>query len=330
VGVIGSGWVARNRHIPAYRRHSATEVVAIFDRDEHRGREVARQLGIPTARNDLTALPELDLDVISVCTPPWTHTETVLAALDAGAHVFTEKPMAMNEVDAKMMADTAQRCGQLLCVSHNLLFSRSVEQADRALNKLGAIEYAIGLQLSSPDRRLPVWYRQLPGGLLFDELPHMLYTLQHFLGPLELEGVRGSGATDLIACEIQVRGAEASGHVTSVFTSPISEWHLGLVAQEGVVDLDLFREFAATLPSDRDHTALNILGTSTRAILGHAMGFTKSGIRLTTGRLNWGHDRLIHAFIGAVLGHTPSPIPLDDAVSIVRLTDSILADLGVH
>jgi predicted dehydrogenase len=158
----------------------------------------------------------------------------------------------------------------------------------------------------------------------------MLYTLHHFLGPLELEGVRANGSAEIATCEIQVRGPWAAGQVTSVFTSPISEWHLGLVAERGVIDLDLFREFAVTLPSDREHTALGILGTSARAMLGHAVGFTSSGIRLTTGRLNWGHDRVIRAFVDAVLSNGPTPVPLDDAVSIVRLTDNILADLGVR
>ncbi len=330
VGIIGAGWVACARHIPAYRRHPQAELVGIFDRHPERAQAAAAKHGAAQACASVEQLLDLRPDVVSVCTPPWTHATVVRDALAAGAHVLTEKPMAMNEVDAQAMADASRAAGRILTVSHNFLFSRAVRQADRALRKLGSVAYAAGIQLSSHRRRLPAWYEQLPGGLLFDELPHMVYVLDHYIGPLTLESVRAvprPGRSSPASCEILVRGPRATGQIVTVFDSPVSEWHVGLVAEQGVVDVDLFRQFAVPVPQDDDHGPLDVLRSSALGTWGHARGFMTSGLSLAAGRMTWGHGGLVRQFVDAALGQAPPPVTLDDAVAVVRLTDQIVAQL---
>src|SRR5262245_19041098 len=107
VGVIGAGWVAVDRHVPAYRAHPHADVVALYDRQVDRARDAAAKLKIPNAVSDVQTLFDVGVDIVSICTPPWTHPALSIAASRAGAHVFTEKPMAMNEGDACAMADAA-------------------------------------------------------------------------------------------------------------------------------------------------------------------------------------------------------------------------------
>jgi scyllo-inositol 2-dehydrogenase (NADP+) len=188
----------------------------------------------------------------------------------------------------------------------------------------------MGLQLSSDQRRLPDWYEQLPGGLLFDELPHLLYLSQHYLGRLHLAGLRvsrrsASGHPTLT--EIHLLGERGPGQATVVSGAPLSEWHVTVIMQDGVVDLDLFRDIAIRLHSDGAHRAGDILKTSTRGILEHARGFAASGFHLATRQLYWGHDVLIRRFLAAVAGREPPPVGLDESIAIVGLTDEILAAL---
>jgi len=228
------------------------------------------------------------------------------------------------------MQAEAQQKGRLLCVSHNFLFSRAVQRAEAGWEKAGAVQYVMGLQLSSDRRRLPDWYEQLPGGLLFDELPHLLYLLQHYLGRLRLEEVRvsrRSPAGHPTLTEIQVLGEQGPGQATVVSGAPISEWHVTVIMQDGVVDLDLFRDVAVRLRPDGSHRAADVLKTSARAILDHGRGFAASGLRMTTRRLFWGHDVLIRRFLGAVAGTEPVPVDPADSLAIVALTDDILATL---
>ena len=330
VGICGSGWVATARHIPSFSRLNGVDVLAIYDRNGERARAVARRHKIPKAFSDLEKFLGSDLDVISICTPPWAHAKIARAALDAGIHVFTEKPMAMDEAEARSMVDAARRGGRLLCVSHNFLFSRSAIRADRLIRTLGPVQYVFGIQMSSPKRRLPPWYRELPAGLLFDEAPHMLYTLEHYLGAMELEDVRTVGQIEPhpSVVEVRFRAEMAVAQVTMLMEAPLSEWHIALVGEHGVVDLDLFRDITVGLRNDGQHEARDILRTSATALWGHAIGFTTSGTRFVTGRQFWGHDELISRFVDAVRTGAPSPVDPEQSVGVVRLMDEILVGLG--
>lgn len=332
VGVIGTGWVAGARHVPAFRRHPDVDVVAVLDRNSGRAQAAAHRWRVPLWFSDEKEFFSQDLDIVTVCTPPWTHAELACSALSTGLHVFTEKPMAMNEGQASNMIDASVKANRLLCVSHNFLFSRSVRRADNLIGMNPGIQHAFGLQMSSAHRRLPDWYQKLPGGLMLDESPHMIYTLQHFLGRLTLQSCRATWnpITRLPATvEIQVKGTRAQGQITMLFETPLSEWHIGLVNKEWVIDLDLFRDILIALRSDKRHKPFDILRTSLTAVRDHAMGFVSSGTRYALKRLYWGHDVIIYNFVEAALGRGSVPVDPVDSLHVVRLTDSILQSLSL-
>lgn len=331
VGLMGAGWVAGARHLPSFKRDPRADLVAVFDRNPTRAQAASSKFEIGVATDDVSRFFDVEMDVVVICTSPWSHAELAIEALERGHHVLTEKPMAMNSTEAHQMAEAAGKADRLLCVSHNFLFSRAVARADKALSSAGRIRYVNGLQLSSDLRRLPVWYEDLPGGLLFDEVPHLLYMLQHYLGELQLEGVRVSQRTERghpAVLEIQVMGAHGPGQVMVVMGAPVSEWHVTVVAEQAVADLDLFRDISVLLRPDGSHGPADILRTSGRALLDHGVGFVASGALMTANRLFWGHDVLIGRFLDSVLEGSPPPVSLSDAVGLVELTDDVLAALS--
>ncbi len=327
VGIIGTGWVAQARHVPSFAAHPDVEIVGVYDRHLDHARRVTGKLGSARPVADLDELFGLGVDAVSIATSPWSHAELAIAALEHGAHVFTEKPMAMNTRQAEAMVAAARRAGRLLCVSHNFIFSRAVEQGRRFLGD-GALHYAAGVQLSSLERRLPSWYQQLPGGLLFDEVPHLLYLLDHFIGPMHVEHVRARGriGSEPRAVEVLLGGSSA-GQVTMVFGAPVSEWQVVLTGDRGVVALDLFRDIAVKVGPDGAHRATDILKTSAKAVADHAAGFVASGTRLALGKSFWGHDVIIRRFIDATLGRCAVPVTTDEALRVVRVADELVAAL---
>jgi predicted dehydrogenase len=189
----------------------------------------------------------------------------------------------------------------------------------------------MALQVSSHLRRLPTWYRALPGGLFFDESPHMLYLLQHFMGPLRVDGVRATPDPETghpTTLEVQLQGTGGAAALTMLFDTPLSEWHIGLVGSRGVIDVDLFREFAFHVPGDGAHKAFDILGTSARTMAGHARGVLTSGTRLVTKRQTWGHGPIIGAFVDSVLAGVPPPVAPESALAVVEVMEAILEHVG--
>jgi predicted dehydrogenase len=103
---VGTGFAAA-AHVEALRRVPGVEVVGISGRTRERAQSVAQGLVIPLAVGDPRKLLEDDgIDVIHVCTPNDLHAEVTAAALDAGKHVLSEKPLGMN---ADETADLARR-----------------------------------------------------------------------------------------------------------------------------------------------------------------------------------------------------------------------------
>jgi len=333
VGIAGAGWVATARHLPSFLAHPAVDVVAVYDRSAERAGTLAARVprGAALSTCDLDRFLGEGLDLVSIATSPWSHAEISVRASAAGAHVFTEKPMALDGTDARSMVGAANDAGRLLCVSHNFLYSHAMRSTRRSLAGT-PVDYAVGLQLSAETRRLPVWYRNLPGGLMFDEAPHLVYTLNDLLGGgLHLDHARGDLDDDgqLRSIELLVAGGTGRGQLTMVFSAPVSEWHVLASSGKGVVAMDLFRDISVRVAPDGAHSARDIARSSATAVGGHVLGFAKAGARLVSRQQFWGHDALIAAFVDAVIGGGPAPVTVADSLAVVDFMDAVLASLDL-
>ncbi len=122
IGIIGAGF-ARTTQIPAFRACAGARVVAIASRHRENAERVAREFDIEHVAEDWREVVErADVDLISIVTPPATHAEMALFALDAGKAVLCEKPMAMNEGEADRMRRRAGEAGLLALIDHELRF----------------------------------------------------------------------------------------------------------------------------------------------------------------------------------------------------------------
>ncbi len=179
VAIVGSGYITRIGHLPGYKAAQAN-VVAICDLLPERARPLAEQYGVPAVYSDWREMLRLERpDVVSVCLPNVLHREPVLAALEAGAHVICEKPLATSVAEAKEMFDAARRNGRVLMAAQNFRFkpeTRVIKTAVEA-GELGEIYFAEAIAT----RRLgiPTWgeFHQKSrsfGGSMLDIGVHML------------------------------------------------------------------------------------------------------------------------------------------------------------
>ncbi len=122
IGVIGLGM--GSGHAANYLAHPAAELAAIADPDEKRLREVGEKYGIAARyTNGMAMLRKEKLDVVSVATPNKFHKPYTLAALQAGAHVLCEKPMAMSAAEARQMLAAAKKARRRLMINFSFRFT---------------------------------------------------------------------------------------------------------------------------------------------------------------------------------------------------------------
>jgi predicted dehydrogenase len=144
IGIIGSGF-ARTTQIPGFRACEGARVVSIASGHRENAERVAREFDIKHVADDWRdVIAHEDVDLVSIVTPPVTHLEMTLAALDAGKAVLCEKPMAMNAEQARAMRDRAQSKGLLALIDHELRFLPGRLKAREILRKreIGNIHHA--------------------------------------------------------------------------------------------------------------------------------------------------------------------------------------------
>ncbi len=193
VGIIGTGWGARVQ-APAFRE-AGLEVVAIAGHNADRTRRAAGELGL-VAFDNWRALVASNVDIITIVTPPSEHLAMATAALEAGKHVLSEKPMALNVAEAEQLIAAARRHpDQLTLIDHELRFLPSFRAARERIGELGGIRYA-EVRYASPGRgdrsRAWNWWSDAKqgGGIWGAVGSHFVDTLR-FLG-MEIEAAQAS------------------------------------------------------------------------------------------------------------------------------------------
>jgi predicted dehydrogenase len=195
VGVIGTGDVALKLYLPVISDidPSRAWLAALTDIDEDRARRAQAKFG---GRHIFKNYPELlacpDVDVVVNLTRHKVHGEINLAALDAGKHVYSEKPMATTLDEANQIVEKAASAGLALAAAPAIVLNPQVAFAKQlyAEGRLGRMCFA-RVHGSHEGGTLhghfydSAWYhmRSEGGGPLFDTGVYALHTITGVLGP---------------------------------------------------------------------------------------------------------------------------------------------------
>ena len=138
VGVVGCGYWGPNL-IRNFNQLRDSEVIACADLAEGRLAHMKSLYPqVKTTRDYGELIASRDIDAIVVATPPTTHVEITLRALDAGKHVFVEKPLATSGADCEAMIAKAKEKARVLMVGHTFLYTAAVNKI-RDLIKAGEL-----------------------------------------------------------------------------------------------------------------------------------------------------------------------------------------------
>ena len=259
-GLVGTGrrcW----QHIKVIQRFPESRIVALCDVWKERLEHALEMCSSdpPAAYEDYRDLLKRDdLDVILVATPNYVHNEVVLAALDTGRHVLTEKPMGITVAECNEMIEAASKAGKILQVGLQLRYSAFYQKvhsllADGAVGKLKFVWFNEfrgdwAKQSSDPEIDKKInwrFYKRLSGGTLLEKSCHYFDLFRWFIGkePVRVAATGGVNFYD--------DGRETLDHASVVieFEDDVKATHglsmysphtcgFVLIGEEGALDLD--------------------------------------------------------------------------------------------
>jgi predicted dehydrogenase len=189
IGIIGCGRVTRDHHLPAIASLRDVHVVALADPESDRVEDTAEQFGI--SRTYSTAgdlLGSEDVDLVCIATPPATHVQLALEALERRVPVLVEKPLALDIREGTQLVDAFANAGVLAGCAFNLRCHPLVADAEAIIRQgqLGAVR-AVRSVFAAPLRLadgLSAWRRapESGGGALSELAVHHVDLLSYLFG----------------------------------------------------------------------------------------------------------------------------------------------------
>lgn len=187
--VVGTGFGCRIQ-IPALRG-AGFEVVGLVGTDAERTTKRAAQNGVARGFTGLVeAIDETGPDVVVIATPPLTHGQLVIAALERGCHVLCEKPFARDADEARAMLEAARAAGRVHMLgnefryaSENALIARAIEQGMIGEPRFACLTQYSGYVRNFEDE-IPSWWFDpgQGGGWLGASGSHIVDRIRTWLG----------------------------------------------------------------------------------------------------------------------------------------------------
>lgn len=188
VGIIGCGKIS-GIYMENCQKFEILDLVACADMDQTRAQEQADKYNIPHVYTTEELLNDPAIELVINLTIPAAHAEVSLKALEAGKHVYVEKPLAVTREEGRKMLESAASKGLLVGSAPETFLGAGIQTALQLIEdgKIGRPVAATSFMMSRghenwhPD---PEFYYAAGGGPMFDMGPYYLTALVQLLGPI--------------------------------------------------------------------------------------------------------------------------------------------------
>ncbi len=245
-GVIGLGNIS-GIHIASYKKADGVELVAGADVDPAAVEATATKHGFTGYADWRVMLAEAELDVVSVCTPPFLHREMAVEAMERGIHVMCEKPIAATLEDAEAMAAAARALDAKLMIAYCHRWHPTILKVKQLIDAgiLGQplffrCAFAGWIEFAGNHRAIK---SQAGGGALMDNGSHATDLYQFLLGKVANVSCRARTAlqhmeTDDVAVMIFEGENGCFGEVIVGYSLPGDHTEFKIIGENGVIRID--------------------------------------------------------------------------------------------
>jgi len=318
-------------HAYALQRVSVPHtIVAAHDRDVLAATEFAREFGGQSFESLATLLAQARPQVVHVCTPAGRHFEPARAAIEAGAHVYVEKPFQETAAEAAALLQLAAARGVKVCAGHQQLrdaaYARLFEQAGTLgspvhVESRFTFAPAVDPETGSPERLAQQ---------LLDIAPHPLYTL---LDAMERLGPAGETTIAHVTADCRHvhvllrRGSLGGTLVVSLRARPIVST-LALIGSAGTLMADFVRSVLVGSRNPGTSPVEKILNPIAEGWQLQSRSVRSLLRRLFAGGHYPGLAELLSAFYQAVATNGPSPLSTSHLAGVTAIFEQLTAAIA--
>jgi len=267
-GLIGAGHLANAQHLPNLIWAPHVRFKMVCDLREELASAAQKKYNIPCMATDhRKVLADAEIDAVVICTKDEAHAPLTVEALEAGKHVYVEKPLADTRAACESVVAAQKKAGRHVAVGFNRRFSPAYRKAKELLDAHGG---AWNIHYRLADSYRYTWGKDYPlGSRIFHEVCHIFDLLRWLTGsePESVYCVQSRADDEVIAIRF------ASGTVASIMSSgyatrDLPKESLEIIAEEGGLIVENFVEmwtygfpeaeddyrFAGHVHPDRDFT----------------------------------------------------------------------------
>ncbi|MBP3359234.1 MAG: Gfo/Idh/MocA family oxidoreductase [Clostridia bacterium] len=265
VCIISCGMIANSAHIPAFKHFSEDyEITAVCDINEKAARDTAERHGILSWYTDAQDMLDKEKpDIVSVCVPNCYHKQYTLMALNSGANVLCEKPLAFSVKDAEEMFACAKKNNKILVTCQSMRFTPDRMAAKKYIEENRLENFYYG-ELSRTRRRgTPAWgtfhIKKIScGGAFIDIGVHMLDAIVWLMGNPKVKSV---SATAMQNHKYEIGSFSKSGALTGQVDSvrpfdpeemDVEDFSCGMITFENGAKVSFKVAWATNMPESAD------------------------------------------------------------------------------
>jgi myo-inositol 2-dehydrogenase/D-chiro-inositol 1-dehydrogenase len=305
IGIIGTGYIG-NVHGRIYAREDRAEIAALYDIIPERAEKTSRSIGgkVCTSREELLE----KCDAVLVCTPNKTHREIATAAVEAGKHVFCEKPFSIGVDDARALLETADKGRGMFQVGHNRRYAPVYARLKQLLAQDRA--HSAHIKMNRGELKDPVWTGDVnvTGGFLYETTIHLFDMVRFQFGEVEELLAYGSQHEYPELDEFSIVFKFKDGFHCTFASSSDASWHFPFER------IEVFCHHR-TIMTEEMERLLDSRGMDAN--------FETASFHMMEKEERWGYVQEDAAFIDAILNGTTPPVTAGDGFKSVELVESV-------
>lgn len=306
IGIVGAGGVA-GIHADILAKDSRVKLQSFFDVEASRAQAMASRFDGRATRTLEQLLQECD--AVFVCTPNTTHEEVVTQVLQAGKHLFCEKPFALDLESATRLKTLSARAGLIYQVGHNRRFAPVYKVLKKAIESEELRPLSAHVKMNRGELVNPpwVWNARLTGGFLYETPVHLFDLMTFFFGNVSWVQVAARAHERGELDDFSILLNFESGLLATMKTFAHASWHFPFERFEVYGMHSTYETFEMERISFTN-------GLATRT--------TTFDYSLASRHEKWGYVEEDRLFVDALEGKSPAPVTAEDGFNVVVLIDA--------